>query len=364
MDKPIHQPGVFDSAKQPASNGSLTPHLPHSVPRAATTISVIVPVHNAAQDLKSCLEAVRSSTYPHYECIVVDDGSTDDSLAVARRLADQAIALPTRGGPARARNVGVRSAAGEILFFIDADVGITPRTIEQVAALFAQDPTVDAIIGSYDDAPAAANFISQYKNLFHHFVHQQANEQASTFWSGCGAIRRELFLQVGGFNEGYTRPCIEDIELGYRLHAAHRVIRLNKNLQVKHLKRWTLWGLLKSDVLDRGIPWTMLMLQSQHIPNDLNLRAIQRISALLAYLLLFLVGVAVGYPPALGAALLALLAIILMNWRFYAFFVRRRGLLFATAVIPLHILYYWYSGVAFAVGLAVFLSGFRRSRAT
>lgn len=328
---------------------------------AAPTISVIIPVHNGAQDLKSCLEAVRTSTYPHYECIVVDDGSTDDSLAVARRLADKIIALPSRGGPARARNVGARSAAGDILFFIDVDVCITPRTLEQVAESFAQDPAVDALIGSYDDAPAGANFISQYKNLFHHFVHQQANEQASTFWSGCGAIRRELFLQVGGFDEDYTRPCIEDIELGYRLHAAQRVIRLNKNLQVKHLKRWTLWGLLKSDVLDRGIPWTILMLRSKHIPNDLNLRAGQRISAVLAYLLLFLLGVAIGYPPALGAAFLAWLAIILLNWRFYAFFVRRRNVMFAAAVLPLHILYYWYSGVAVAVGLAVFLSGFRRT---
>ena len=66
-------------------------------------------------------------------------------------------------------------------------------------AAFAEDLTLDALIGSYDDDPAERDFLSQYKNLMHCFVHQTGNEQASTFWSGCGAIRRDVSLAHSGF---------------------------------------------------------------------------------------------------------------------------------------------------------------------
>jgi hypothetical protein len=118
----------------------------------------------------------------------------------------------------------------------------------------------------------------------HCFVHQTGHEQASTFWSGCGAMRRDVFLAHSGFDESYARPAIEDIELGYRLYQAGHRMALDKNLRVKHLKKWTFWNLLKTDILDRGIPWTELILRDRNMPNDLNLQLSQRISVALAFL--------------------------------------------------------------------------------
>jgi hypothetical protein len=155
-----------------------------------------------------------------------------------------------------------------------------------VAASFENEPELVALIGSYDDSPACPDFLSQYRNLMHHFVHQSSRQQASTFWSGCGAIRPELFLQHCGFDESYGRPAIEDIELGYRLQQAGCRIVLDRGIQVKHLKRWTLFDLVKTDVLDRGIPWTELILRDRRMPNDLNLQISQRISVALVFLLI------------------------------------------------------------------------------
>jgi hypothetical protein len=82
----------------------------------------------------------------------------------------------------------------------------------------------------------------------------------------------------------YGRPAIEDIELGYRLQTAGCRLALDSAIQVKHLKRWTLWGMVKTDVFDRGIPWTELILRDKCMPNDLNLQLSQRLSVALAYL--------------------------------------------------------------------------------
>jgi hypothetical protein len=240
---------------------------------------------------------------------------------------------------------------------VDADVCVHPETVSQVASVFAADPGIDALFGSYDRHPGERNFLSQYKNLFHHFVHQQGSAEASTFWSGCGAIKRSLFLEMGGFDTSYGRPCIEDIELGARLRRAGRRIVLRKEIQARHLKRWTLPGIVRSDVWDRGVPWTELILRDRTLPNDLNLKLAQRVSAGLAYLLLaalltapwraFGFGVA-AWAAAAGAILLAL---VVINRRFYSFFARERGLLFTARVVPMHVLYYLYSGVALAVGI-------------
>jgi hypothetical protein len=131
--------------------------------------------------------------------------------------------------------------------------------------------------------------LSQYKNLFHHFVHQQAKEDGGSFWRCCGAIAGE-FLEVGGFDtQRFPRPSIEEIELGRRLKAAGHTILVNKTLQVKHLKRWTLTSIIKTDVFDRAIPWTQLIIAERNIPNDLNLEASQRWSALFTgFLLMFM----------------------------------------------------------------------------
>lgn len=181
-------------------------------------ISVIVPVRNNPQELRLCLDRLHASTFPHYEVIVVDDASTDDTAQVAVDLGALVIRRGECRGPADARNRGAEFARGEYLFFLDSDVCVHPETLQEINDTFMREPDLDAVFGSYDSQPPAANVLSQYKNLFHHFVHQGSHEEATTFWSGCGAIRRSVFSKLGGFSASYKRPSIEDIELGMRLH--------------------------------------------------------------------------------------------------------------------------------------------------
>jgi glycosyltransferase involved in cell wall biosynthesis len=248
-------------------------------------ISVIIPSHNAGEHIQECLRCLEESSVAPLEVIVVDDCSTDGTRKIAQEFGATVVATERQSGPAKARNVGARIARGRILFFLDSDVCVHRDTVARVAEAFAQDPALDALIGSYDDSPGCKDFLSQYKNLMHSFVHHNANHEAGTFWSGCGAIRRDVFRKLGGFDESYDRPAIEDIELGYRLRSGGRKIVLDRDIQVKHLKHWTFWGLVKTDIFSRGIPWTELIMRDRHMPNDLNVHLSQRVSVALTFIL-------------------------------------------------------------------------------
>ncbi len=315
-------------------------------------LSVIIPVYNSGHQLARCLTALKQSTFNRYELIVIDDGSSDNSAAVARSLGVQVFSTLGRLGPGAARNLGAKLAHGQYLFFVDADCEVQPTTLAQIVQIFQSRPDLDALFGSYDDAPAASNFIAQYKNLFHHYVHQHGNENASTFWGGCGAIKRGRFLTLGGFDaHRYQRPSIEDIELGYRLKKSGGQIYLAKQVQVKHLKAWTLASLLKTDIFDRGIPWTRLILRDKVFKTDLNLQTHNRISVVAVYGLLLSLGVSLVQPLALLIALGLTMFLLWLNIDLYRFFYQKRDLGFSLRVIPVHWLYYSYNAWAFGVGL-------------
>ena len=309
-------------------------------------LSVIIPVHNGASYLKSCLASLRQSTFSEYDCIVVDDASSDDSAEVAASFDCRVIRLSTNQGPSIARNQAAREAQGDILFFIDADVCIPPDMLQRVWDRFAEDPQLDALIGSYDEQPSQHNFLSQYKNLFHHYVHQTSRTTASTFWSGCGAIRREVFAQYNGFSEEYKRPAVEDIELGYRMRADGRKMLLDKRLQVKHLKAWTFWRLIRTDILDRGIPWIELILRNASMPDDLNVQVSQRISVALVYLLLLSVlALAIHFQGVFVVPLLCVAFLLISNYWFFGWSSsagRNRPLVWTGAALGVSILLvYW-----------------------
>lgn len=249
------------------------------------SLSVIIPVYNGSDTLERCLTSLSLSDMPPLECIVVDDGSTDTSVEIAKRHGATILSTAGRRGPAVARNIGAKAASGEIVLFIDADVCVYPDTLPKIADEFRSDPDLDAVMGSYDRFPAAPNFMSQYRNLLHSFVHHHSNREAVTFWAGCGAIRRKVFLEFGGFDEKYGAPAIEDIELGYRMANEHRRLVLNAEIQVQHLKRWSLRSMMKTDFFARALPWAELAIRSRRLPNDLNLRISQRISVALVFIL-------------------------------------------------------------------------------
>ena len=246
----------------------------------------------------------------------------------------------------------MQAASGDVLLFLDSDVTVPPDLVARVGDVFDAHPDAVAVFGSYDDSPADESLVSRYRNLLHHYVHQTSSESASTFWAGCGAIRRSLFLRLGGFDESYAHPSIEDIELGQRVRRAGGAIRLARHLQVKHLKRWTLASFLWTDLARRSLPWTRLILRERRLSNDLNLSWRHRASlATSAGLALFAALSAFG-PAWGGPAAACAVAFVALNRGFFAFLFRRGGPRLALVGLPLHLVHYLAGGLGFAIGLA------------
>ena len=330
------------------------------------SISVIIPVFNGGKAFAKCLSSFVLSEVKPLEIIIVLDGVTDDSLKIAEKFQAEKfkvkiIQLPVNSGPAKARNIGAEAAQGSILFFMDADVTLHSNTLGLIKQRFQQQPSLSALIGSYDDAPEADNFLSQYKNLFHHYTHQVSSELASTFWAACGAVRPSVFHALGGFDEAYHQPCIEDIELGYRLKQAGYSISLCKDIQVKHLKRWEPISLLQAEIFYRALPWTDLILRNRHFDADLNLSPKNQLSVVLVFALMGMLVIS-GLVPWLWltAVPILILGLLIINVDVYRFFYGKRGLLFTLRVIPWHWFYFLYGGVAFTYAmLKHYLTSFR-----
>jgi GT2 family glycosyltransferase len=286
-------------------------------------ISAVIPATNRPPTLERCVRAL-------------ENGAGVDEVIV--------VTEPSGANPATARNIGVGRSTGDLLLFVDSDVEVHAAAVRRIRAAFEADPTLEALFGSYDDAPASKGTVSEFRNLLHHHVHHESPGEATTFWTGLGAVRREAFQRVGGFDA--TLDWIEDIEFGMRLASSGGRIRLDPRIQGTHLKHWSFGGMVRTDFVGRAVPWVELMLRDGG-SSALNLGWRHRVSALSA--LGCVVGVA-GRKPLVAVSSLG--ALIGLNHRFYRLLARRMGGQRTPAAIALHVVHHLLGVAAVPVGIA------------
>jgi hypothetical protein len=275
------------------------------------TFSVVIPATDRPATLDSCLQAILAAADPPEQVVVVEE--------------------PAGMGPAGARNAGAMRADGSILIFIDSDVAVRKDAFTRIRAAFETQPQLAAVFGSYDDLPSQHGVVSTFRNMLHHYVHQSSGGPATTFWAGLGAVRREAFVAVDGFDDRrFQSPSVEDIELGLRLSAAGGLIELDPEIQGTHLKRWRLHTMLMTDLLHRGMPWTALMLDRGPQAVRLNLRGSHGVAAFA-----FTLGLAAAVRGRRALAAPLALVYFAINLRFYALMLRKAGPRSAAAAVAL-----------------------------
>ena len=179
-------------------------------------ISVVIPLYNKEKSIKSTIESVLAQTYINFEIVVVDDGSTDNSVDVVDRINDARIRLikKNNGGVSSARNAGIIEAKGDYVAFLDGDDLWHPLYLETLNQLIIDYP--DAAIYGLGFARINDNKILELANteLIRGVVHNVWDNYPG-FWTGSSSSSRQRLIDVGLFNTKMTHG--EDIDMWWRL---------------------------------------------------------------------------------------------------------------------------------------------------
>jgi GT2 family glycosyltransferase len=320
-------------------------------------LSVVVPAYRANATLGVCLRAVVVALGTDDEVIVVDDGSPESPQSIVDALGDPRVRLIRLGvncGRGPARNAGVTAARHRWIAFVDADVAPAADALDLLRARLADGAV--AVFGSYDDQPGDRGLVSQYRNLLHHVTHQLAPLTADHLFTGLAAVDSHALREVGGFDETTWARSIEDIELGLRLVRAGHTIHVDPSIQGTHLKRYTIRSMVRSDVIERAIPWTRFICQERPPANPFVQGRGRNVSVVSAAVTVVGLVVALRRPWALVVALGALATFIIANRTVLGALARRRGLRFAVAMVPLHLIHTLSSVIGVALGLVAYLA--------
>lgn len=206
------------------------------------SISVIIPVRNRREDLQRCLLAIVAQDFPRdgFEVIVCDDGSEEDIKPVVEdtRLSGLAIKYlrQEQKGPAAARNLCIRHARGQIVAMTDSDALPQRSWLRKLAEGFAATPAAPAVEGKV---------YAENEGEFDPLGEGPSNKTGGVYLTCNCAYRRDVLLEVGGFDESFPYAAYEDTELAARVRRLGPIVWLPEAVVTHPQRKLTLRSLLK-----------------------------------------------------------------------------------------------------------------------
>lgn len=235
-------------------------------------LSIIVPMYNAGETIEQCLKAILPQLNPEDELLVIDDFSCDLSASLVRAMNVSVLSSKVRRGVSASRNAGIDNTKNEFVVFIDADVVIGPSCFTRIREIFG-NKQADAVTGLLASVDCGLGFFSHYKNIYMNQLFQAQIGHVSFLYGSLCAFSR---FRVGRWDEAIAKG--EDTALGLQIVINGGRIVLDKELEVTHLKKYTLMSLLKNDFL---IPYAFADSFSIHLRNRQSANTSSRFSHVL-----------------------------------------------------------------------------------
>jgi|Deesub1362A_J573_1020465.scaffolds.fasta_scaffold00162_24 glycosyltransferase involved in cell wall biosynthesis len=297
-------------------------------------ISIVIPTYNAERFLPGLLESIFRQGVEDTEVIIVDDCSRDRTVEIAKRYPVRVIELERNAGPARARNIGVREAKGDIILFLDADVVVMDGTIKEVRDHFERDPSARCVIGICETEPLNKGFVPKYMAMFEyiHLIGREGN-RVSVFAPRCGAIRKDFFERIGGYNESYRGADVEDFELARRVNRTDPII-LNEKIRVRH--QFADFRQAVRNYFKRAVMWVHLFFREKKLDNAGPTSPSNGIAAMCAFFSLLSLFLIPFFPNVSYLTLGLLIVFLLANMRWLNFMRKEAGLSFALRALALN----------------------------
>jgi len=293
-------------------------------------LSIVIPSYNSKATLGKCLKSVFASPFKDKEVIVVDDRSTDGSYEIAKKFPCKVIRLKRNSGPATARNKGAEKTKGKIILFLDSDVIVHRDTLQEAVKSFNED--IAAVSGMYAKRPANKGLVEDYYALLKYYARIRVNKKNyDIFEAACGAIRRDIFLKMKGFNETYKGAETENEEFAHRLIKTYRMI-LNKNMQVTHHSP-NIQSLMKN-FRRRAYLWAKLFMKRKHFESSLTTPTVG-VANLAGFASIFLLVLSILHLLFFILFIMAIAVFLIGYGSYFLYFLKEKGLLFMLAAIAI-----------------------------
>jgi glycosyltransferase involved in cell wall biosynthesis len=317
---------------------------------ATPFISVIIPNHNGEKTIGRCLEAAYSSTFDNFEIIVVDDCSTDASIAIISQYPCRLVRLSGHGGSSKARNTGAQSSKGDVLFFIDADCLLLPETLTKAASAYMEGGPEVVIGGTYTSLPYDQKFFSIFQSIFIHYSETKNLQNPDYIATHAMLIKADIFKKSGGFNEDFM-PILEDVEYSHRLKNMGYSLGMDPDIQVQHIFNFTVTKSLRNAIRKTKY-WSIYSIKNKDLLSDSGTASQEfkfNVLSCFANLFLLLLGLLLHNWIVVVPILLLYGTNIYLNRHLIKAFHKTRGPHFAISAILYYTILY-----PFAVGIGAF----------
>jgi len=322
--------------------------------------SFVIPTHNGEKTIVRLLQSINQSSsryFKSFETVIVDDNSKDITVTVVKNIIKKLkfkisiYSFKKHLGPAKARNIGAKYASGKYLVFLDGDVELKKNTLKNIYNLLSKEK-IKAFTGIWDYHQKTKAFFPQFKALrdwSYWFIEREKGCRYYLFSTRIAGIEKNLFKKLGGFNETYPEPTVEDIEFTYRIERQSS-IKFAPRIIVNH-EFEGFWP-IAIKYFKRSKDWIKLfVVRKQFDPVATSKREAIKPISLVLFLSCLFIFVLFKIRTILFIGLFFFLIFIIAEAKFMTFLYQKKGLAFMIRSFFTAIILYLVIGLGTATGL-------------